>query len=383
MPDQLSMPENVLVVAGAAGPAPTRTSLSPDRGWTIGRADDADIVVADGPDGAESLVSRRHLVLEHVGDGWMVRDVSSNGTWCNGARLGRDGVRVPPGGEVQLHLGAHDGPQVTIAGPPVVPGAVIDPAAPAARPPKRRRGLRATGIALAVLLLLLVIADRVAAHVASTEAVSQIVQKSQGLASRPSVSFGGFPFLTQVAFGKYTDISVGIHDISPQGSPRIESVTAHLRGAHVPLSTVLNGDLKTIPVDHIRATVAMRFADLNAFLANQPGQLRLAGRNGAVQVNGTIDQGGETFKVSGTAKLAVDGEGLVITPTSLHVTTGGPLDDILGAAGDTLGDVLSAFPPVPVPLPGLPFHLRLTSVHSDDNGLVASGAADKVVLPAG
>lgn len=234
-----------------------------------------------------------------------------------------------------------------------------------------------------MLLVLLAVADRVSAHVASTEAVSQIVQKSQGLADRPSVSFGGFPFLTQVAFGKYSDIHVGMHNITPESSLRIDSISAHLRGAHVPLATVMNGELKTIPVDTVTATVAMRYDDLNAFLAHQPGHLKLAPKDGAVQVTGTVDEGGQTFDVSGAAKLAVDDGELVISPTSLHVKTGGPLDDILGDASDVLGDVLSAFPPVPVPMPGLPFDLRLTSVHSNDNGLVASGAADKVVLPAG
>lgn len=370
---------DLVVVCSADG---TRTSVSPDRAWTIGRGEDADIVVPG------DQVSRRHLVLERVSEQWFVRDVSSNGSWHNGARMGGEGLLVPHGGELFVNLGDRAGPQVVLAHQPVAPAdAAPADAAPAdaapAQPARRRRRRRVVGIALAVLLVLLVVADRVSAQVASTEAVSQIVQKSQGLADRPSVSFGGFPFLTQVAFGKYSDIHVGMHNITPTDSLRIESISAHLRGAHVPLATVMNGDLKTIPVDHVTATVGMLYADLNTFLATQTGKLKLAPKDGGVQVTGTVDMDGETFRVSGAAKLAVDDGGLVITPTSLHVKTGGPLDDILGGAGDVLSDVLSAFPPVPVPLPGLPFDLRLTSVHSDDNGLVASGAADKVVLPAG
>jgi hypothetical protein len=373
LPDE-SPPENLVVTSGADG---TRTSISPDRPWTVGRAGEADIVVSG------DQVSRRHLVLERVSGQWFVRDISSNGSWHNGTRMGGEAVLVPPGGELHVNLGDRAGPQLVVAHQAAVPAGAPVPVTATADPSRRRRRYRLVGIALAVLLLLLVIADRVSAHVASTEAVSQIVQKSQDLADRPSVSFGGFPFLTQVAFGKYTDIHVGMHNITPTGSLRIDSISAHLRGAHVPLATVMNGDLKTIPVDEVTATVAMRYADLNAFLAHQPGHLKLAQRKGALQVTGTVDEDGETFEVSGAAKLAVDDGGLVISPTSLHVKTGGPLDDILGDASDVLGDVLSAFPPVPVPMPGLPFNLRLTSVHSDDNGLVASGAADKVVLPAG
>lgn len=397
---------NVTVVSGTAGPSPSRTPVSPGRSWTIGRAADADIVVPD------NQVSRRHLVLEHVQDEWLVRDVSSNGSWHNGARIGQDGVRVPRGSEVRLNLGDRAGPQVVIEGPPTASAAatipagaaatVTTPAAEAAAPvhppeppapapghapapvpdAKRHHRYRVIGIVLLVLVVLLAIADRVAARVASTEAVSQIVQQSQGLAKRPSVSFGGFPFLTQVAFGKYSDIHVKISDVTPPGSLRIDSVDAHLKGAHVPFATAIRGNLRTIPVDHVTASVGVRFADLNSFLADQPGQLKLSGRKGAIQINGTVVQDGQTIKVSGAAKLAANADGLVITPTSVHVTTGSDLDDIIGGAGDVLGDALSLFPPVPVPLPDLPFNLRLTSVHSDDNGVVAAAAADHVVLPA-
>jgi hypothetical protein len=38
------------------------------------------------------------------------------------------------------------------------------------------------------------------------------------------------------------------------------------------------------------------------------------------------------------------------------------------------------FPPVPVPMAGLPFNLRLTSVHVSGNGLKASATADHLVL---
>ena len=55
---------------------------------------------------------------------------------------------------------------------------------------------------------------------------------------------------------------------------------------------------------------------------------------------------------------------------------------MLGGAGGLLGDLLPAFPPVPVPLPDLPFHVRLTSVRSNDNGIVASASAEHVVLDA-
>jgi len=59
------------------------------------------------------------------------------------------------------------------------------------------------------------------------------------------------PFLTQVATGSYDDIIVGIDGIAPDGGPRIDHVTAHLKGAHIPLSSALGDTVRTIPVDHV------------------------------------------------------------------------------------------------------------------------------------
>jgi hypothetical protein len=379
--------ESLTVVTGAGEPAATRTSISPDRAWTVGRAADADIVVQG------EQVSRHHLVLEHAEQDWLVRDVSSNGSWCDGDRIGQAGLRVPRGSAMRLNLGDRSGPQLLLERPPAEPAepavaAAAAEAAHAADPAvaagtaqaKRRRRYRWIGVGVLVLVVVLTIADRVAARVASTQAVSRIVQQSQGLVHRPTVTFGGFPFLTQVLFGKYTDIHVAIQDFTPPGSLRIESIDGHLQGAHVPLSTVIGGNVSKIPVDHVAATVAIRFADLNAFLAHQSGHLSLAaGRQGAIEVTGQVVEGGQPLKVSGSARLGAEDGGLMITPVSLHVTGGG----LLGAAGNLLGGVLSAFPPVPVPLPDLPFHLRVTSVHSDGNGVVASAAADHVVLETG
>jgi hypothetical protein len=370
--------DSIAVVTGSDGPFWARTVLTPDRTWVVGRADDADIVVPG------EQVSRHHLVLERCDQQWLIRDVSSNGSWQDGTRIGTAAVAVPFGTALRLNLGDRAGPQVLIEGPPppVVPGAPA-PRAAGAEPARRSRRYRRIAIALAVLVLLLVVADRVAARIASTEAVSQIVKHSQGLTRRPTVSFGGFPFLTQVAFGDYTDIRIGIEGITLPGPVRVDSVTGHLQGAHIPLSTAIGGKVSTIPVDHVAATVALRYADLNSFLAHQPGQLRLAGRHGGVQVTGRAVVAGQAIKVSGSARFRAENGGLVIAPTALHVAGGGTLGGLLGDAGVGLGGALSAFPAVSVPLPDLPFHLRLTSLHADAGGIVASAAADHIVLNAG
>ncbi|WP_239307913.1 MULTISPECIES: ATP-binding cassette domain-containing protein [unclassified Frankia] len=80
--------------------------------FVVGRARTADFVMPD------SRVSRRHLLIEPVGAGWAVRDISSNGTWLDGERV----QRVDVNGEIRFRLGTPTGPEV-----------VVRPEAPASR----------------------------------------------------------------------------------------------------------------------------------------------------------------------------------------------------------------------------------------------------------
>ncbi len=64
---------------------------------TVGRAAGNDIVLGD-----DGQVSRVHAVLERLGGGWSIRDVSSrNGTFVNGNRVSGE-ARVGPGDELRI-----------------------------------------------------------------------------------------------------------------------------------------------------------------------------------------------------------------------------------------------------------------------------------------
>ena len=235
---------SVTIVPGVDRAEAVSRTITPDRTWIVGRAPDSDIVIDD------SRVSRRHLVFENAGSAWVIRDVSSNGSWAAGVRIGPAGVEIPDSGEVRLHLGDSTGPELVVAewpeiGPTVVAGGpplaelptvpdsraamprkrrVRPPPYPLAgrrpgrgRAPARRRRSRGRRARL-------------------DPAVKQVVKRSEGLVGKPDVSFGGFPFLTQVLSGRYTDIKVGIDGLTPPGGPHIQHVSAHLRGAHIPLS---------------------------------------------------------------------------------------------------------------------------------------------------
>jgi hypothetical protein len=83
----------------------TQLTLPGDRKVVVGRASDSDIVVS------HPKVSRRHVALEPSPDGWTASDLSANGMWHDGQRVGS----VPIGAEAtRLRLGAVDGPELTL-----------------------------------------------------------------------------------------------------------------------------------------------------------------------------------------------------------------------------------------------------------------------------
>ncbi|MDT3439831.1 MULTISPECIES: FHA domain-containing protein [unclassified Pseudofrankia] len=94
-------------------------TLPGDRPAVVGRSSDADVVIN------HPKVSRRHVALEPTPEGWVARDLSTNGIWYDGQRVGS--VQVS-GDVTRLRLGGADGPELALTA--LVPAAA-PPAAPA------------------------------------------------------------------------------------------------------------------------------------------------------------------------------------------------------------------------------------------------------------
>lgn len=107
-------------------------------------------------------------------------------------------------------------PRIEVPQPPSQPPA--QPQQPAHPPPpsRRRGGLLAVCIALAIALALLVAADRIAPRIVAGR-IADTLQFALGLDQRPTVEVGGFPFLTQVATRRYQRVSVHVGNLSVGG----------------------------------------------------------------------------------------------------------------------------------------------------------------------
>jgi hypothetical protein len=204
-------------------------------------------------------------------------------------------------------------------------------------------------VSVAVLLGLLVALDRVAV-VAAQRDVARRIQVEAQLRAAPSVTIGGFPFLTQAVAGVYDDVTVTVHHVR-LGALTVASVTAHAHGAHVSLGDVIGQRLARVPIDRATGAVRLRYAALDAVL---PAGLRVtaSGHPHSVRVRGTF----LGVRLDTTATLRVVGDGLQI--------------GIPGAVAPTIR------------LAGLPFGIRLAAAHADAGGVTVSGEAHDLVLRA-
>jgi hypothetical protein len=222
-----------------------------------------------------------------------------------------------------------------------------------------------------VLLVLALIADRVAAQAAQS-AVASRLQSELKLADKPAVSVHGFPFLTQLFGGRYRDVEVTAEGVTAQQFAGL-TVHAHLRGLHAPFSKLTSNDIDQVPVDHVEGTVALPY-DQIARATNIPG-LSLSASGDSVRVAGTVTVLGQTFTASAHARAQVRDGTVIVTADHAQVQGVRLPSAVLPVVERGLSFVL--------PVQNLPFGLRLTGVQVTPAYLQVSAEANDVVLRKG
>ena len=218
---------------------------------------------------------------------------------------------------------------------------------------------------LLLLGLLAVVADRVAEQVAEGVIARQL---RADLGTTPSVEIGGFPFLTQALRGRYGEIRVSAETLE-RGDVAVQDFTATLRGAQVPLSSVLEGSLDEVPVDRLEGGGLVTWAELEAAAGDR---LRLGAAGEQVRITGTVPVLGQEVEAGALADATVQGQDLQLRATEVTVD-GQPVSGVLGQA------VVGALS-VSYPVPELPYGLELRDVDITPEGVVATGVSEGAVL---
>lgn len=218
--------------------------------------------------------------------------------------------------------------------------------------------------AIVVLVTLFVLADRLTVGYAQRQ-VAKSVQQTERLASEPSVKIRGFPFLTQLVRGRYSDVDVTVRGYQRAPAIPLEELDVHLRGARVPLAQI-RGTVSRVPVERVTATARIGYG---AFGNAHAGLSFGYAGNNKVRVSGRVTVAGQPLRATATGRVRTVGNALSVVIDTV---------DPAGAAGAAAREVFG----VRTPLPALPFHFRLTSVRATPAGIELTGSADNVVLTA-
>jgi hypothetical protein len=223
-------------------------------------------------------------------------------------------------------------------------------------------------IGAAVLVVLLVAADRISAAVAENQ-ISNRLTSAYGLPDKPGVSITGFPFLTQVAAGDYQQIDVSASQVPADGAT-LHDLKIRLSGVHATVSQVLGNGSSMVTADRAAGSAMVGFGTVGRRF---PGGFRLHPDGKNLSVSGRLAYHGAHIPVSATVTLGVSDSGIRVTPVRV---------DVPGLPGLPVSAYSSQLRIV-VPLSTLPLHLHLTSVHVTPDGLRIAASARYVQFARG
>lgn len=226
--------------------------------------------------------------------------------------------------------------------------------------------MRALLIAVVVLLGIAIAADRVLVLVSENQLASAIQDEAQ-LPAEPDVSIRGFPFITQAIAGRYDAVHLGV-DVQALGLPPGATADIVLRGAQVPLSSVLSGSVSTVPVDKVVGTVTFPFD----YIGEQLGGATVTRDGSGLHVETTISVLGQDFPVAATAELSLVGREVALSASNV--------EGFGAALPEEVTDAVLSLLDSTVPVPELPFGLVFTEIQVVEDGMQVVAEGTDIVL---
>jgi DUF2993 family protein len=235
---------------------------------------------------------------------------------------------------------------------------------------QQRRGSRGRKlvIGLVVLIALLVGLDFGGRAFAESEAATQL--QKHGFPTKPNVSIGGFPFLTQAISKHFDQITISASNI-PAGPLTITSLHVVANDVRINSYTSFTGG----STGALNGTIFISLGSLGGALSNfgpiasfvTGGQGLKVTTVGANEVKGSLMVGGGLLSWSATWKVTSDGPNQI----DLHlISSSGLPSGLLGPAKD-----------VKLPLSSLPAGLTLTGgLSSSGTGITAHVSATSLTF---
>jgi hypothetical protein len=189
-----------------------------------------------------------------------------------------------------------------------------------------------------------------------------------------TVHVHGRPFLTQAVRGRYRDVEL-------LGSLRFGAIdeaplVAHLTNVYLSLGELLRRRVRELPCEHIEGRLVLTYRDL-AQAAGIPGlELWFEGERLLASAVLPVPGMSQLVRLTGEGRFSPTGSG------SAWLRIGGVSVAGIGVPQLVLSQLLPRLS-VPVPLPQLPYGLRLDAVRPTASGLVVDASAAATVLRPG
>jgi len=257
--------------------------------------------------------------------------------------------------------------------------------------PRRRRG-RGWVILLVFLVILggvAIAADRIAANVAEKEVTDRLVAKAneRGVtAASTEVTIDGFPFLTQVAKGKYDKVTITMHEArakSGRQTINLNELVVVATGVNADTGQLLKGE-GDISADHLTGTARMDWADFTALtdysrygmknvkFAQEGEAIRVTGQVRILQLDVNFTAAGKVSVAGGKLNLQVSDLKLAETRNQFNVDVKALLPTVVQSLSAQLSQAMTP--------PALPFGLVISDVHPERDGLSVSATGQGVPL---
>lgn len=243
---------------------------------------------------------------------------------------------------------------------------------PYAERPRRRRGRWVLIGVLVGLIVLLVVADRVAAYAAGTTLAERVGQATsqQGVTSKStSAEIRGIPFLTQVVAGEYDAVDITLREVGKEGIT-VDELKVTAEGVKLSTADLMAGQADKATAAKVTASANMSFASLTEALG-LPG-LTLKPEGDALRLTAPLSVFGSEATMTGLARVSLADGKLAIEIEDVQLAEGEAPQEILDEAAEELTQTMTLPPP--------PYGLKLTDLQINDGGVAVTATGTNVSL---
>ncbi|MQA24879.1 MAG: DUF2993 domain-containing protein [Micromonosporaceae bacterium] len=230
-------------------------------------------------------------------------------------------------------------------------------------------------MSLVALVGVLVLADRGAAWAAEDAIAGKVAEKAQErkiqMSGEPEVTVEGFPFLTQVFGGEYRAIRISMKDVAMEGIT-LSSLDVRATKVQATLGDLIDGK-GDFRAGHVTGDATVPYRAVQELIGVDGAEI--SGQNGKLLIEAPFDYGAGRVTAVVRADVSVDAGAVKVDVDGASLKEG-KLPSYAQSALDRFAKRFSR----KIPLPALPYGLKVEGATVTSAGLVARASVANVPL---